>query len=76
MKKPEPGTSPAREQTCRPDLSVFIAVCERYERSTGSFRNRARFPYTGKTPPNGAWKITHISELPALVERINAGIHP
>ena len=30
----------------------------------------------GKTPPNGAWKITHISELPALIKRINAGIHP
>ena len=30
----------------------------------------------GKTPPNGAWKITHISELPALIKKINAGIHP
>ena len=25
----------------------------------------------GKTPPDGAWKITHISELPALIEKIN-----
>ena len=30
----------------------------------------------GKRLPQGARKITHISELPALVERINAGIHP
>jgi len=26
----------------------------------------------GKTPPNGAWKITHISELPPLIKKINA----
>jgi len=26
---------------------------------------------TGKTPPNGAFKITHISELPALIKKIN-----
>ncbi len=31
---------------------------------------------TGKRLPQGARKITYISELPALVERINAGIHP
>ena len=30
----------------------------------------------GKRLPEGAWKITRISELPGLVERINAGIHP
>lgn len=30
----------------------------------------------GKKLPQGAWKITHISELPALVETINAAIHP
>ncbi len=29
----------------------------------------------GKRLPQGARKITHISELPALVETINAGIH-
>jgi hypothetical protein len=28
----------------------------------------------GKTPPNGAWKINQISELPALIKKINAGI--
>jgi len=30
----------------------------------------------GKRLPNGAWKITRISELPALIKKINAGIHP
>jgi len=30
----------------------------------------------GKTPPNGAFKITRISELPELIKKINAGIHP
>jgi len=30
----------------------------------------------GKTPPDGAWKINHISELPALIKKINAGIQP
>jgi len=25
----------------------------------------------GKTPPDGAWKINHISELPALIKKIN-----
>ena len=30
----------------------------------------------GKTLPQGARKITRISELPGLVERVNAGIHP
>ncbi len=30
----------------------------------------------GKRLPQGARKIDHISELPALIERINAGIHP
>jgi len=37
---------------------------------------KAAYTNAGKTPPNGVWKITHISELPGLVERINAGIHP
>ena len=26
----------------------------------------------GKKIPDGAWKINHISELPALIEKINA----
>ena len=30
----------------------------------------------GKTPPNGAWKITRISELPALIKKINAAVNP
>ncbi len=37
---------------------------------------KAAYTNAGKTPPNGAWKINRISELPGLVERINAGIHP
>ncbi len=37
---------------------------------------KAAYTNAGKTPPNGAWKITHISELPALIKKINAGIHP
>ena len=37
---------------------------------------KAAYTNAGKTLPNGAWKITHLSELPGLVERINAGIHP
>jgi len=27
----------------------------------------------GKTTPNGAFKITRISELPVLIKKINAG---
>ena len=30
----------------------------------------------GKILPQGARKIDHISELPGLVERINAGVRP
>ena len=26
----------------------------------------------GKEPPNGAWKVNHFSELPALIEQINS----
>jgi putative hydrolase of the HAD superfamily len=37
---------------------------------------KTAYTNAGKTLPNGAWKITHISELPGLVERINTGIHP
>jgi HAD superfamily hydrolase (TIGR01549 family) len=37
---------------------------------------KAAYTNADKTPPNGTWKITNISELPGLVERINAGIHP
>jgi len=32
---------------------------------------KAAYTNAGKTPPNGAWKITHISELPALIKKIN-----
>jgi putative hydrolase of the HAD superfamily len=32
---------------------------------------KAAYTNTGKTPPNGVLKITHISELPALVKKIN-----
>jgi putative hydrolase of the HAD superfamily len=34
---------------------------------------KAAYTNVGKTPPDGAWKITHISELPALIEKINSG---
>jgi len=33
---------------------------------------KAAYTNTGKTPPNGAWKIEHLSELPALIEKNNA----
>ncbi|HUS73871.1 MAG TPA: HAD family hydrolase [Sedimentisphaerales bacterium] len=33
---------------------------------------KAAYTNAGKTPPNGAWKITQISELPALIKKINA----
>jgi putative hydrolase of the HAD superfamily len=33
---------------------------------------KAAYTNVGKTPPNGAFKITHISELPDLVKKINA----
>ncbi len=33
---------------------------------------KAAYTNVGKTPPYGAWRITHISELPALIEKINA----
>ena len=35
---------------------------------------KAAYTNAGKTPPNGAWKINQISELPALIKKINAGI--
>ncbi|MBN2594040.1 MAG: HAD family hydrolase [Sedimentisphaerales bacterium] len=33
---------------------------------------KAAYTNAGKTPPNGAWKIAHLSELPALINKINA----
>jgi len=33
---------------------------------------KAAYTNAGKTPPNGAWKITHLSELPPLIKKINA----
>jgi putative hydrolase of the HAD superfamily len=33
---------------------------------------KAAYTNAGKTPPDGAREITHISELPALIERINS----
>ena len=33
---------------------------------------KAAYTNAGKTPPNGAFKITRISELPALIKKINA----
>jgi len=36
---------------------------------------KAAYTNAGKTPPNGAWKITRISELPALIKKINAAVH-
>ena len=35
---------------------------------------KAAYTNAGKKLPNGAWKITQISELPALIKKINAGI--
>jgi len=32
---------------------------------------KAAYTNAGKTPPNGTWKITHLSELPALIKKIN-----
>jgi HAD superfamily hydrolase (TIGR01549 family) len=32
---------------------------------------KAAYTNTGKTTPNGAWKINQISELPALIKKIN-----
>jgi hypothetical protein len=32
---------------------------------------KAAYTNTGKTPPDGTWKIARISELPALVKKIN-----
>jgi HAD superfamily hydrolase (TIGR01549 family) len=34
---------------------------------------KAAYTNTGKEPPNGAWKINHLSDLPTLIEKINAG---
>jgi HAD superfamily hydrolase (TIGR01549 family) len=33
---------------------------------------KAAYTNAGKTPPNGAWKIEHLSELPAMIEKNNA----
>ena len=33
---------------------------------------KAAYTNAGKTPPNGAWKINRISELPALIKRIDS----
>jgi hypothetical protein len=32
---------------------------------------KAAYTNAGKTPPDGVWKITHLSELPALIKKIN-----
>jgi putative hydrolase of the HAD superfamily len=32
---------------------------------------KAAYTNAGKTPPNGAWKIAHLSELPVLIKKIN-----
>jgi len=37
---------------------------------------KTAYTNAGKTPPNGAWKITHISELPALIKKINTAVNP
>ncbi len=37
---------------------------------------KTAYTNNGKKIPKGAWKINQISELPALVEKINTGIHP
>jgi putative hydrolase of the HAD superfamily len=34
---------------------------------------KAAYTNAGKKLPEGAWKITHLSELPALIEKINSG---
>jgi HAD superfamily hydrolase (TIGR01549 family) len=36
---------------------------------------KAAYTNAGKTPPDGAWKVTRISELPALIKKINAAVH-
>jgi putative hydrolase of the HAD superfamily len=36
---------------------------------------KAAYTNAGKTPPDRAWKITRISELPALIKKINAAVH-
>jgi putative hydrolase of the HAD superfamily len=33
---------------------------------------KAAYTNAGKTPPDGAWKISRLAELPALVKKINA----
>ena len=35
---------------------------------------KAAYTNVGKTPPNGAWKIIHLSELPALIKKINTAM--
>ena len=34
---------------------------------------KAAYTNTGKTPPKGIWKIAHLAELPALIEKNNCG---
>jgi putative hydrolase of the HAD superfamily len=37
---------------------------------------KAAYTNAGKTTPNGAWKITHLSELPVLIKKINSVANP
>ena len=37
---------------------------------------KAAYTNAGKTSPNGAFKINHLSELPSLIKKINTGIQP
>jgi FMN phosphatase YigB (HAD superfamily) len=34
---------------------------------------KAAYTNVGKTPPKGAMRITHLSELPYLIKKINIG---
>ena len=34
---------------------------------------KTAYTNTGKTPPKGIWKIAHLAELPALIEKNNCG---
>jgi len=37
---------------------------------------KTAYTNTGKKTPRGAWRINQLSELPGLIEKINAGINP
>jgi len=37
---------------------------------------KTAYTNAGKKIPKGAWKINQLSELPTLIEKINAGINP